>query len=369
MAPDLESDMRGFWIWPAVVVVGLVGSVASVKGDLPAVTVPTDPGEPRLRTSQPSNPQTDEQQRMLDLMEAQRARIMQMEGIQPPGAGQQPVDEIGFGLMMKSVTDPSVSLSNEWARQMQEMAAFGTFDRERQNGAVPELLVLLNSHRPLARGNFQIRHKALAALSRLAMISFGRLSVDDADEVEQAADADIVNLWHCWWDQVKDLDSEARKAATAKHRLTLIEHGLEDIGSEILVHNIEFSREAGDVSALPLLARMLEAPDAGKKNELMVVLRYYHQIYMSAKPGAEYVRPVLEFAKAVNSAELSHETQWVRQAGTMLNQMADLRMNMFANEQLTIQHNGKEVQVNAVVISEAGLAAVRAWLEKETKKD
>ncbi len=343
--------------------------VLPARADLPKVATPTDPGEPRLRTSQAAQQPDNEQNRMQMLIQAQMLRQQQMLGMEQPDEPQGPLDRADLQLTMKALTDPGVAMSADAANQFRDMRQFAAIDHERQNELVPELLGLLRSGRPLAEGNLQIRHKANAALSRLAHVTFGQFAPSNADEDARTDDERILSQWQQWWQKVGPLNSDERQATTAAMRLKLIEEHVEDVKSAQFQHNMDMAREDKDTSPMPMLARIIKVPDIEKKEEIDVALRLYIQFYSSIKPGAEHARPLIEFARAANTPQIAHQTQWSRQLGQLMMQMTGTRFQAFRMEKATIELNGEQKEVNVPLITDDAFKTVEEWMQKELQAE
>jgi hypothetical protein len=247
-----QSLIASAFLASAVAAWGLVAAAG-----LPTVSPPEDPPEEK-----------NDAGRRQSAVEA-RVDALTVQ-IQQRARGQNAAAAPDIDSMLKLVGDTHRPVSIRFDDRLNEAADFGRLDHEQQTAVVPELLQLLESHSPLPyvvvlpnRKALEVRHRANAALIRLADICYGQITEKAEDEAEEAEGpaglqpAEVVARWKAWWNEVKDLDDEGRLAVASCERLKLIRRGAEPA----LRINLTTIGRVSDVAALDTLMELLNSPE------------------------------------------------------------------------------------------------------------
>lgn len=317
------------------VAAGLLAATAGAAPDgLPTVRPPDEPPPTKGIPAGPDDPHKVIQRRIIELLNERRQELAD----QRAERSDQPPKEVDLDVMMKVLSDTRRPTQADWAGRLRETADFQHLTLEQQNTAVPELLCLLKNttalpcdSAPAEGGGVEMRHRANAALARMASVSFGRMPAAGADPEAHKAAADLVERWAAWWNEVKDLAQAGRDAAASAARCRLIA----GTDWQTARDNLLFIRETGDWMAFGHLTAFMGQASVESREDFDDVVQTFATLCRRHAGGRQGVplearQVLLDFLRRSNTAEVATKTRWLIIAGQAMNNLTGVQMEFEA---------------------------------------
>jgi len=339
----------------------------AVTADLPVVRPPEEPPADQDPARNVQDIQAEARRRIIDQARQGRQDVAGANG----GAAR----AVDLEILMKRVSDPKAPVWLKWKDQLAQVSGFKNLTAEQQDKAIPELLHLLRSKAPLSYRMvlpkvrpMQVRHRANAALTRLAGVFFGQFPGGDARqddtpdrrESEEKASRELVARWAAWWKEVKEQDLEGRKAAANRLRRELV------VGDDLDVAliNLTLINEVTDISAMDILIGLVERHGAQTTPFANLATQVFARFCARPEAGHEARLVLLDLITAANTPDAAGA------AGTRLRNQANVMRRITG---IPVQYEWVVITRDAATGQEARVRVIKketidAWREALAKQ-
>jgi len=270
------------------------------------------------------------------------------------------------------MSDPKAPVAAKVTAQLSDVAVFAKLSPEQQNKAVPELLLLLKNETPITpegqapAWGVQIRHRAAAALTRIAAVCPGQFPTVKPDESADVAAPEqgrkesdrLVAWWNAWWKTGKDLDDAGRKDAARKLRSGL----LNTKDEELFWVNVQFCQEDQDPAPLPRLGELLKAIDLKQRAAANRVISAYGNLCSAPGAPADAGLLLVDFLRKNNTVDNCSDGMafmTLRSATTYLRRITGSPLtNYLEVKEIEYEQNGEKATRTVHMITEE---AIKSW--------